>query len=553
MKKRIFWTCILITFTSVALVVAIAIGVMYSNLEYTNETYLSEEAGHAAALLGSGGVPALQVFEDRQTRVTLVARDGTVLYDSSENAAGMENHNQRKEILLARENGSALYERYSQTLGTKTIYYALLLDDGRVLRVSTTIQKAAGPLIDISVYIIVLGIVVVVLTGIAADYVTKKIMRPINELDLKKPLDNFTYAEFSPLLRRISAQNREIDRHIGAIKRQEHEFKTLTQKMREGFVMLNHGRRVVYANQNALNILNEGRPVAELEDFSALRHARQLYEWLPKTLAEPSCEHYAEIENKWYHVVLNAFGEGETPGGYTVLLWDETQQKQAAALRREFSANVSHELRTPLTAIKGYAELIENGMAEEKDISDFAVKISAEATRLVTLVDDIMRLSRLDEGSLSEEYQKIDLCLAAKQVVARLKDYARENDVLLKLTGESAAVNAIPSVVDEMIFNLCENAIKYNRPGGSVVLQVSREGDRVRLKVSDTGIGIPDEYKEKIFERFYRVDKSHSRKTGGTGLGLSIVKHGAGLHEAAIEVESKVGRGTGISVIFEEA
>lgn len=504
-----------------------------------------------------------RVSRENSERITLIAKNGRVLYDSNANAATMDNHKNRPEVKAALKGGSGTASRMSKTLSESTYYYALRLKDGRVLRLGDTRMNLLG-LFGSSLSIIAfLLIVVVVLAFIVSDIESRYILKPINRLDLDHPLDNDTYDELSPLLVRLDRQHAHIERQMAELSAKQQEFEAITNNMGEGLIIISHAGRVLSVNRAALNHF-------DLEDmpggsYMALSRNADYMHVVKRALAGTGSEREVEKDGRYYRlttspVVVDSpdMSEGrhdvqdkDKRYGVALFITDITDNKSSERLRRDFTANVSHELKTPLTAIRGYAEIIAGGIAEPKDVPAFSHKIMDESDRLLKLISDIIRLSQLDEQAMDEAAEPVDLKVLAEQAVADLDKKAAEKQVTVKLIGNSTPMTGLRTTLYEMIYNLVDNAISYNKKDGSVTVMVGEnDDDKPYIRVSDTGIGIAPEDQPRIYERFFRVDKSHSKATGGTGLGLSIVKHGAIVHRAKIALVSKPGEGSTFTVTF---
>lgn len=484
------------------------------------------------------------------TRLTLISPDGTVLFDSEASAGQMENHAHRSEVAAALSSGAGEATRVSGTLGKRTFYYALRLNDGRVLRVSAQSESALSALAGVLPWMLLAAAVSSVLAMLLARALTAAVIRPINGIDLDAPLQNEAYDELAPLMLRLERQRVQIEQQMRALTRKQQEFSAIADHMREGLVVLDSTQNILTINRSAASLfcIDEkratGRHILTVDRSETLRRA------VERAAKGEAGEAQLSLSGREYQILANPVPSDGGISGVVLLMLDITEHRRAEQMRREFSANVSHELKTPLTAISGYAEMLKDNMVRAEDTAEFAKRIYEESRRLIVLIEDIMQLSRLDEHGGEIRFEPVGLLAAAKQAAGRLESGARENGVLLTVQGEEATVSAAPKLLDELIFNLCDNAVKYNRPGGSVTVSVIRRGETAVLSVADTGIGISREHQSRVFERFYRVDKSHSKETGGTGLGLSIVKHIARLHGAAIDLQSRPEAGTTVTVSF---
>ena len=548
MAKKIFRSTMAVGLWVLLLSAALFLGMLYQYFTDRFTQELESETWLVARGVESMGLDYLDGLRT-DNRITWVAQDGTVLYDNEADAASMENHADREEIQEALFGIQGTARRESATLSQLTIYVAHRLDDGSVIRLAGSQSTVVHLLMAMAPPIVLILIVTLIFAAALSSRLTKRLVRPILELDLERPEDSEVYDELSPLLTRIRRQNDTIRAQMDQLRQQKQEFTALTENMSEGFLLLDAKGRVLSYNTGALRLLGAAAPAEEASVLTLDRSDvfQQLVEQvLDGRRSQVRMERAGRILQLLGDPVLR---DGETAGAVLVLL-DVTEREQAEQMRREFTANVSHELKTPLTSISGMAEIMKDGLVKQEDVRGFAADIYQESQRLIRLVEDILHLSRLDEGGGGLERQEIDLLDLARTVEDRLQSTAKQHQVELELTGDHAAVQGLPSVVEEMVYNLCDNAIKYNRPGGKASVQVEDGADAVTVTVSDTGIGIPPEDRERVFERFYRVDKSHSKAIGGTGLGLSIVKHGAALHNAQLELDSAPGKGTTVRLRF---
>ena len=548
MTGKLFRNSMAVAVTVMVLSIALFMGMLYQHFTDQIMGELQTETQLVAQGVEVEGLDYLQGLESRN-RITWVAGDGTVLYDSQADASKMENHADREEIRQALEDESGTARRYSATLAQQTLYAAQRLSDGSVIRMANAQQTVVVVLLSmIQPILLILGIALII-SAVLASRMTRGIIRPIVSLDLEHPENCDTYEELVPLLTRVKRQNETIQRQMAQLSQQQQEFSALTENMSEGFLLLDRRGRVLSYNSGALRQLGAQPPKGEV-NVLVLNRSEGFQRAVDDALeGRKSCQMIHQ-GGRWCQVLANpVLRDGEQAGVVMVLL-DVTEQEQREELRREFTANVSHELKTPLTAISGIAEIMRGGMVKPEDIEDFAGDIYQEAQRLIALVEDIIRLSRLDEGEGGLEREDVDLLKLSDQVIHRLEPAARKQDVALKVTGRSIKVHGVASVLEEMLYNLCDNAIKYNKPGGRVTVTVDYLGQDAQVQVEDTGIGIPQEDQSRVFERFYRVDKSHSKEIGGTGLGLSIVKHGAALHDGQVRLESTPGKGTKVTLVM---
>ena len=548
MTKKIFHTILAVGMAVLVLSTALFCSVLIPHFTTRVFDELDAEARLAIQGVSLGGEAYLSGL-DSPNRITWVASDGSVLFDSVVDSSTMENHLSRQEIQEALSTGYGQSRRYSNTLSTQTLYVALSLPDGSVLRVASEQSSVMALLLGLVPSLILVSALTAFLATALAYRLSRSISRPILALDLGHPEDCDTYEELTPLLRRIHSQNETIHAQMAALKQQHEEFTAITENMSEGFLLLDSRTNLLSCNTSALRLLG-AKSVQQGESVLHLSRAEAFRQVVDESLAGQHSEALLEREGKCYQLLANCvMHEGQVAGAVIAIL-DVTERERREVLRREFTANVSHELKTPLTSISGFAELMKDGMVPPETVPEFAGDIYREAQRLITLVEDIIHLSQLDEDLVPMDKEAVDLHQLAADVVSRLAAAAEKAQVTLHLAGGSAPVDGVRHVLDEMLYNLADNAVKYNRPGGSVTVTTELADGHPRLTVKDTGIGIPAADRQRVFERFYRVDKSHSKEVGGTGLGLSIVKHAAAYHGAAVELESDEGAGTTITVIF---
>lgn len=486
---------------------------------------------------------------DDNYRITWIDCDGRVLYDSNSDTTEMENHLEREEIRAAFKNGYGESSRYSNTLMERSLYSAKLLSDGTVLRLSAAQSSIFMILLGMAQPIAVIAFIALGLSVFLASRLAKAIVKPLNELNLDDPLSNDDYDELSPLLNRIERQQRQIKMQYAELQRKQAEFNAVTSDMNEGIILLNKTGDVLSLNKAAKKIFTFDTDCIG-RNILKLKNNMKIQKLIKKASEGAAFEKKIHTEQGEYQLNASPVISEDEVSGIVLLLFDVTEKEKAEHIRREFSANVSHELKTPLHTISGCAELMKNDMVRSEDIPKFSEQIYTEAQRMIALIEDIIRLSHLDEGAEDMKREKVDLHNIAKEVAISLEDKANMADVTVDVTGSSAVLYGIPQLLYGIIYNLCDNAIKYNQQGGSVSIDIKSNTNSVILTVADTGIGISEEHRKRIFERFYRVDKSHSRAVGGTGLGLSIVKHAASLHNANISVQSIVDGGTTVTVIF---
>lgn len=549
MTKRIFRSIFLVAAVVLLAAFVLITGVLYDYFSSNQMEQLKIQTELAAQGVESGGMAYLQSLDVSGCRVTWIAADGEVLFDSVSDADRMENHAEREEVREALENGSGESMRYSSTLMERQLYSALRLDDGTVLRLSDTHYTPVTLILGTIQPVIIIAVLALGLSLYLASRLSKRIVRPLNEMRLDEPEEIDVYEELAPLTDKMRAQQRQLREQERELARRRDEFEAATGNMTEGLVLLNEQGDVLSINRAATRLLNISRYCIG-KNILLLNSSTEVRELLEKVRTGEHAEAPLELDGGSYRLYASPVVSEERVSGAVLLVLDMTEKEKAEQFRREFSANVSHELKTPLHTISGCAELLANGIVKQEDIPRFLSQIQSESKRMIALIDDIIKLSHLDEGAGNMRYERTDLLQTARTAGETLRDAARQAGVSLSVTGESAFINGIPQLLGTIVYNLCENAIKYNREGGYVRCNIENLPHEAVLTVEDNGIGIPAEQQERIFERFYRVDKSHSKEVGGTGLGLSIVKHAAKLHNAKISVRSAVGEGTTISVAF---
>ena len=552
MTKRIFRAICLVSLAVFLASVTLIMGILYDYFSRVQLDQLRIEAGLAARGVEENGADYFDGLDTQSYRITWIGADGTVLFDSTSDADVMENHLDREEVKQAIASGYGHSSRYSSTLMERLLYSAKRLNDGSVIRLSITQNSVLTIVLGMIQPVLLVSLVAVILALVLSSSVSKSVVRPLNELNLDEPLNNEGFDELSPLLRRIDSQQRKLKGQALELRQKQDEFLAVTSNMCEGLVLLNAGGTILSINNAALNILGADKSCVG-EDILTVNRSLEMQKLLEQAKEGNRSETKLCLSGREYQLDASPIIGGGNTRGVALLLFDITERENAEQLRREFTANVSHELKTPLHSISGCAELMKNGMVRPEDTARFAGQIYSEAQRLIHLVEDIIHLSRLDEGAEDMQRERIDLYALSGSVIDSLGNEAKENKVSLGLCGGPAYVWGVRQLVSGMVYNLCDNAIKYNREKGSVKLTVSCEGEYSVLNVSDTGIGIPPEHQSRVFERFYRVDKSHSKEVGGTGLGLSIVKHSAMVHNAKIDLQSTAGKGTSITLRFPKA
>ena len=548
MTKKIFKAIALVAGIMLIACLLIIVDCLYEYFCSVQENELKDMLDVASKAVSSDGSSFLTRLKSNRFRLTWIAADGSVIYDTQ--TGELENHMERAEVKEAMQNGEGESRRYSSTLMEKTIYYAKRLDDGTVLRISTSSATAGKLLLGMLRPIVIVLIAALVLSLIFADRLAKRIVEPLNALDLDRPLENDAYEELSPLLNRINRQHMQIARQLEDLNKKKDEFEQITESMQEGLVLLDQKGTILSINKAARSLFLANEECIG-KDFITIERSYGVISAIQQAVRSGHAEERMEQGGRIYQLDITRIESAAKPVGAVILSFDITEQENAEQNRREFTANVSHELKTPLQGIIGSAELIENGMVKPEDMPRFVGHIRTEAQRLVTLIADIIRLSQLDEGH-ELPMEGVDMLCVASDAAAQLKAAAEAKHISMSIEGEACTVYGARSLLYEVAYNLIDNAIKYNRENGMVDIKVSRENKKVKLTVSDTGIGIAPEHQQRIFERFYRVDKSHSKASGGTGLGLSIVKHAVQYHHGVIKLKSELNKGSEITVALPE-
>lgn len=553
MTKKIFRSIFLVVVVVFFALLILITGVLYDYFSEVQMNQLMTETALCASAVESEGMDYLNSLPDTSTRITWLSENGTVLFDSKAETGTMVNHLEREEIAQALENGEGKSLRYSDARMERQLYSAKRLPDGTILLLSST-QLALWSLVFSMLQPILLTMVIAIFFSMYLAYrLAKRIVQPLNELDLNAPETENTYEELTPLVNRIASQQKQLNLQKEKLKLKQEEFYTATNSMNEGIILLTKSGSLLSINQAASKLLGISTYCIG-KDLLLFNSSMELQELIRLAGQGEHTERMMPLNGRNYQFNASAIFSGTDVSGIALIIFDITEKEKAEEVRREFTANVSHELKTPLQVISGSAELLANGMVEDHaDVMQFAAKIHAEALRMIALVEDIIKLSHLDEGAEDMKRQTVDLYALAELTVRNLKPVAQRAGIVCELTGASAEMYGIPQLLSGILYNLCDNAVKYNCKGGTVHIDVKTQDETVILSVSDDGIGIPEDEQARVFERFYRVDKSRSKSAGGTGLGLSIVKHSVLLHDGTITMQSSVGIGTTITIVFPNA
>ena len=548
MIKKIFRSTFFATLGVLLVTLFMVVGLLYGYFTQVQKEQLQTETALAAQGVSLEGQDYFNELKMSNVRITWVDNQGKVLYDNESDAQIMDNHANREEIKEALKDGYGESVRYSKTLTTQSLYSAQRLDNGTVIRLSVTRHSILVLLFRMFQPLFLILVLAFLLSLWLSHSIAKSIVLPLNRLDLDHPLENDAYEEISPLLRRIARHQKEVTEREVLLEQRQSEFDTIISKIKEGMILLDNNCRIISINQAAQDILQTDQTCLGKDMLQILRNL-SLNNWLEKGLQGRKQEGILQLDDAHYKVMVRPIQSEDKVTGLAILFFDVTDQLQAEQLRREFTANVSHELKTPLHLISGYSEMLASDVVAQKDVPQFAEKIHSESQRMIQLVEDIIKLSHLDE---SEELamEPVNLYQISEEVLDSLSAKANERHINLHLLGEPAYITGNHALIHSLIYNLCDNAIIYNRDTGDVTVNVTSNKDNIVLTVQDTGVGIAKDEQERIFERFYRVDKSRSKKLGGTGLGLSIVKHAVNQHHADIKVESQLGLGTKMTVTF---
>ena len=550
MTKKILTGVIGVSLVIMLVCVGLVMGIMYDYMGQKIDEQMADEAVLAEEAWLAGGQDFLDSMEQRpdiKSRITVISSDGKVLYDSMADSTKMENHLEREEVKEALTDGIGKASRTSYTLEEDTRYYAKKTADGNVIRISTSHYSQLGLLLDTFGMIIITVSVLIVLSVFISYRVARAIVKPINDIDLDNPDISENYEELGPLLHRIHQQNIKIKGQMENLRRSREEFSIITENMSEGLIIIDKDAEILTYNRSAAHMLRSSGGRTE-GSVLKLNRSEPFRKAVNKALSGKNATTYLDEGNSVYEIIANPASDKDEVTGAIIIIMDVTEKERGETLRREFTSNVSHELKTPLTSIYGVSDMLASGLVKPEDVAGFAGTIKEEASRLISLIDDIIKLSRLDESTGPQQMETIDVFETARDAVNRLSVKAQSANVELSLSGEPSEIVGVQHILDEIIYNVCENAIKYNRPGGFVRISVRYDDDESLITVSDSGIGIPKADRERVFERFYRVDKSHSKEIGGTGLGLSIVKHGVMYLGGRVELESEEGKGTVVTV-----
>lgn len=550
MTKKILTGVIGVSLVIMLVCVGLVMGIMYDYMGQKIDEQMADEAILAEEAWLAGGQDFLDSMEQRpdiKSRITVISSDGKVLYDSMADSTKMENHLEREEVKEALTDGIGKASRTSYTLEEDTRYYAKKTADGNVIRISTSHYSQLGLLLDTFGMIIITVSVLIVLSVFISYRVARAIVKPINDIDLDNPDISENYEELGPLLHRIHQQNIKIKGQMENLRRSREEFSIITENMSEGLIIIDKDAEILTYNRSAAHMLRSSGGRTE-GSVLKLNRSEPFRKAVNKALSGKNATTYLDEGNSVYEIIANPASDKDEVTGAIIIIMDVTEKERGETLRREFTSNVSHELKTPLTSIYGVSDMLASGLVKPEDVAGFAGTIKEEASRLISLIDDIIKLSRLDESTGPQQMETIDVFETARDAVNRLSVKAQSANVELSLSGEPSEIVGVQHILDEIIYNVCENAIKYNRPGGFVRISVRNDDDESLITVSDSGIGIPKADRERVFERFYRVDKSHSKEIGGTGLGLSIVKHGVMYLGGRVELESEEGKGTVVTV-----
>jgi len=548
MNKKIFRSSVAVALIVLLSSIVLIMGILFQYFENQLQSELESEANYIAYAVENQGAEYIDNFQNSDKRITLISSDGTVIADTAAEETELDDHSDRQEVIEALKNGKGTSVRYSDTLTEKSIYFAMKMNDGNILRVSTHQYTVVTIILSLIQPILIVFVIAVVLSFVLAQKISKSIIKPINELDLDNPSNNEPYDELAPLMQKIAKQKRTIEKQLALAGKKQEEFRLITENMKEGLLVVDRQMNILTYNRSALKLLKVNK--TEPDNITDLSKNKNLLAAVKRALlgGHEKCD--LTDDDTCCRLIANPVYENEIVIGAVLVIMDVTESVQREQLRQEFTSNVSHELKTPLTSISGFAEILKAGGTPENVVTDFSTSIYDEAQRLISLVNDIIEISELDEKKVIADNEKVDLYALSANTLNRLKPIADKRNIRLNLIGESTIISGVKKILDEMIYNLCDNAIKYNKENGAVDVILTESEKHIKLTVRDTGIGIPQTDQPRVFERFYRVDKSHSKEIGGTGLGLSIVKHAAIYHNAEIKLKSEPDKGTAITIIF---
>ncbi len=549
MKKRVFKGLFLQSCIILFLSVTFLLGMLYSYFSRLSKDEIRAELNYVGNGVEQSGLEYLETLDSLNGRITWISANGVILFDSEKDKEAMENHGDREEFIQALSEGNGESYRYSQTLGEMSYYCAKKLSDNSVIRISGTRYTIISLVMGMAIPLVCVLVIAFIISLILSRKISEKVVSPINNIDIDNIEVANTYEELAPFIEKISYQNKKIKSQFYELQKKQQEFDTITENMSEGLIAVDKNADVIFYNNSALRIFNMNADLISHSVF-ILHKKIEFEEVVNRALDGEHSECNITFDNRTYQVMANPVYHEEKLSGGIIIIMDITEKEERENLRREFSANVSHELKTPLTSISGFAEIMKSGMAKEEDMKRFAGNIYNEAKRMIALVGDIIKLSKFDEGSEVAEFTDVDVAAVVNENIERMMGQAESKNVEIHSECENININAHYGVIDEMIYNLMENAIKYNKENGKVTVSWKSLGEKMELIVEDTGIGIPYADQSRVFERFYRVEKSHSKEIGGTGLGLSIVKHGAAMHDAKLELSSEPDKGTKIKIIF---
>ncbi len=552
MTKRIFTGIILVSLVTMLACTGLVMGVMYDYLGEKIDDELRDEAKMVEVAIENEGVEYLKRVGEASnidSRITLIKSSGEVLFDSEANSDEMSSHIEREEVKEALADGEGYAVRHSNTMAQDTRYYALKMDNGDILRLSSSHYSQVALILDTFGMVLVIVVVLVALGAVISARITRGIIKPINDIDLDSPDIRENYEEIVPLLHRIHQQNSKIRRQMENLKKQQNEFRIITENMAEGLIIIDKDMEILTYNSSAIRML-EAEAAGKSETVLRLNRSEAFRRAVTESLAGNNCRTTLSLHESICEIIANpVYDSGKVTGAILIIL-DITEKERGEKLRREFTSNVSHELKTPLTSIYGVSDMLSGDLVKPEDVKGFALTIKEESARLISLIEDIIKLSQLDENTVPDEQEEIDVLGSAEDVARRLRAKADEARVTVNVSGSHVSIMGAETILEEIIYNLCDNAIKYNKQGGTVEISVKQIGDECLLTVKDSGIGIPKSDLKRVFERFYRVDKSHSKATGGTGLGLSIVKHAAAYLGGELDIDSTEGEGTEINIKF---